>query len=347
MIILCDFLLTILLLRVFYYIANRFKIFLDLPNSRSSHKKTAIRGGGFIFALVWIISGLNIALKDTTSPIFSIYIGTALLSLMGLYDDLKGIPIMIRLIVQCVVACLLISSITQYNIICISNNLVVTLGILGALLFIVAIIWSINLFNFMDGIDGLAVMEGIFFFGTAIIIFKNKEAEVLVYLSLMLVVLLLSFLIFNYPTSKYKLFMGDSGSTFLGFLIVSFAIIAHEFYKIPLLIWATIYGLFIFDATITLLRRIGSTPKWYLSHKMHAYQRLHQAGWSHRKILFGAILLNCILSGLAIGAYFIRKYDYMFYFMALLILSFIYIKIEYISPFYNSLGYMGKPLANN
>ena len=104
---------------------------------------------------------------------------------------------------------------------------------------------------------------------------------------------LIGFLVFNFPPAK--LFMGDVGSATLGFISFYLALIGQQKYQIPIIYWFILNGLFLFDATITLLRRIHKKEKWFAAHRKHAYQRLKQYGFNTRFILLGQICVNITL----------------------------------------------------
>jgi Fuc2NAc and GlcNAc transferase len=195
-----------------------------------------------------------------------------------------------------------------------------------------SIVWMTNLYNFMDGSDGLAAMEAIFVFGLGGFFLFEYQATELGVLAWGLSALLSGFLAWNWPTAR--IFMGDSGSCFLGFMIASYAFISYKSFSFPWQLWLILSGLFWFDATATLLRRLIAKDKWYKPHRLHAYQRLIQKGWSHQKVLLSALLLNTFLGGLAFVAYLDPRLLYFSLGVAIFLLTFIYILIEIAKPMY-------------
>jgi Fuc2NAc and GlcNAc transferase len=220
-----------------------------------------------------------------------------MVSIIGFLDDLVKLTIKFRLLVQ-----LLVSIVAAVAIIPIDNylNILNIFLLSGASIFLV---WSTNLFNFMDGIDGLAGVEAVFVLsigGGLLFIIANEP----IFSGLLWAIscITLGFLWFNLPPAK--IFMGDVGSYFFGFLIAVSALISHFIFNVSIVFWLIIYLAFLFDATITLVRRFLAGEKWYLSHRSHAYQRLQNIGWQHRDILYGLAAVNCWLLILAIFGYY-------------------------------------------
>lgn len=190
--------------------------------------------------------------------------------------------------------------------------------------------WSINLFNFMDGLDGLAAVQALsIFFTTGLLLFFQNDM-VLGYLSFALAFAVMGFLFWNWP--KAKIFMGDVGSTSLGFLIFVFACCAYKRSSLNPVIYFILYLPFIFDATVTMFRRMLYGEKWYHAHKSHAYQRLHAAGWSHQKVLLGFINL-CVINFLwALILFFFPRFTGYVLCVEFALIIWIYFKIEKIHP---------------
>jgi Fuc2NAc and GlcNAc transferase len=210
------------------------------------------------------------------------------------------------------------------------GSFVIEWAFTGVVFIILGVVWSVNLFNFMDGIDAIASVEAIFVFvtgGTMLWLAGGQEEGMLL---LMLTLCVAGFSIWNLPPAK--IFMGDSGSGFLGFLIAAFAVIGERRYGVPLLLWVIIYGTFWFDATVTLVRRMINGEKWSEPHRSHAYQRLHQLGWSHGRVVIAVACLNAVLSTLALTAYLYPPFLFYAFFLALFTLTFLYTMIERIQP---------------
>jgi len=151
------------------------------------------------------------------------------------------------------------------------------------------LLWYINLTNFIDGINGYVGSEFVFLGLAGLVLFGAPVFAILI-------VSVLGFLLWNY--NKAKIFMGDVGSTLLGYNIAIFTIYYANQEASNLWIWITLFGVFWFDATYTLVRRKLNGEKLSQVHKKHAYQRLTQADWSHIKVTNYAIGLNLIIFSL-------------------------------------------------
>jgi Fuc2NAc and GlcNAc transferase len=166
-------------------------------------------------------------------------------------------------------------------------------AILGA----VGIVWAINLYNFMDGIDGLAAVEAVSVGTIAGALLLAAGSTALATVTLLVAAASGGFLGWNWAPAR--IFMGDVGSGFLGYTFGTLALLSHRSGAVPLTLWLLVMGVFLFDATLTLLRRIARTERWYQAHRSHAYQRLVQAGSSHARVTTLALLVNLGLGALA------------------------------------------------
>jgi UDP-N-acetylmuramyl pentapeptide phosphotransferase/UDP-N-acetylglucosamine-1-phosphate transferase len=155
------------------------------------------------------------------------------------------------------------------------------------------IVWMINLYNFMDGMDGFAGGMTIFGFGTFAVLGLIAGDMLFSVLNLIIAAAASGFLMFNFPPAR--IFMGDVGSSTLGFLAASMSLWAAHARLFPLWVAVLVFSPFIVDATVTLLRRLLRREKFWQAHKTHYYQKLVQAGWGHRRtvLLEYAIMLGC------------------------------------------------------
>jgi Fuc2NAc and GlcNAc transferase len=165
-----------------------------------------------------------------------------------------------------------------------------------------ALVWLINLFNFMDGIDGIAGSEAIIIsLGMVLILISVGEFSSLALVNISLSGACLGFLVWNWPPAK--IFMGDAGSASLGFMLGAIALMVSSKYTISVWPWVTLFGMFLVDATVTLLRRGFSGQRWYAAHRSHAYQRLARQWCSHQKVTLLVIAINiCWLLPMAFWA---------------------------------------------
>ena len=222
------------------------KSILDFPNERSSHKTPTPKGGGLAIAIIWFLGLVYFYITDNINQrLFLSFMPGILLVIIGIIDDIIAIKPVYRLIFQLIVSGLAISIIgglekLNLGFYIVENRLALTiLALLGT-------VWFINLFNFLDGIDGYIGMEVIFITSAAFILFNDNIA-------LLLLVSTLGFLVWNWQPAK--IFMGDVGSTLLGFNIAIFSIYYQNTSKSSLVIWLMLSSVFCFDATLTLFRR--------------------------------------------------------------------------------------------
>ena len=264
-------------------------------NERSSHTVPTPHGGGIAIAIMWFL-GLTY-LFFTNHINLSLYyalMSGILISSVSYLDDLYELSAKVRLAIQTIVALLglyFLGGLQEINFFFFSiENQVIT-----NLFSFFMIVWFINLYNFLDGIDGYAGSESVFLGIAGFILFGGEHF-------LVLIAAVLGFLIWNWH--KAKIFMGDVGSTLLGYNVAIFTLYYANQEPANLWIWIILFGLFWFDATLTLFRRYQNKENLSQAHKKHAYQRLHQNGWVHNKIVTHSLLVNLLLFGLV---YFIAN----------------------------------------
>jgi UDP-N-acetylmuramyl pentapeptide phosphotransferase/UDP-N-acetylglucosamine-1-phosphate transferase len=257
-------------------------------------------------------------------------LSVVLLAAISFWDDLYHLSVMIRLAVQCIVALIVALCLRpetlDFVFFSLSNDY------LNVLFIFFAVIWAINHFNFMDGLDGFCTMQSIFLLGFYFILFGFYQAHVYQDFCLILISGLVAFLVFNFPPAK--LFMGDVGSASLGLIIFALALIGQQKYQIPLLYWFMLNSVFLFDSTITLIRRMINKEQWFAPHKKHAYQRLKQFGINTRFILTGQLILNGIIAYLVLAM--INNHINVFFALSgiMLLLISVYFLVEKIYPMY-------------
>lgn len=261
------------------------KNILDIPNVRSSHSTPTPRGGGIAIVLSWYLGLFGLKLLDLIeSHLFYALLSGFLLAFISLLDDLYSIKPWIRILFQTLTVIIGMFLINGFTILYL-NDLVITYPILLSIIAIIGAIWFINLYNFMDGIDGYASVEAIVISLGLLIITRNP-------IFLLLIFAVLGFLIWNWP--KAKIFMGDIGSTQLGYILVILGIYFNNNHEFNIFGWLILTSLFWFDASLTLFRRWRNNEKMSQAHKKHAYQRIVQSGFSHQKTILYAVLINLI-----------------------------------------------------
>lgn len=322
----CTFLFTSLIRK--YAIK---KALVDIPGDRTSHDTPTPRGGGIAFVATWLLIllvGVTTGYLDDEF-IWLIVPASLLIAFVGFLDDHYDLSSILRFVIQIIVASIFISSIYSMEG-ATTKSALPYFHYANLFLEIIAIVWSINLFNFMDGIDTLASAEGIYilFIGGVFILLFGGEVEGS--LAIILSFSIGGFLLWNLPPAK--IFMGDTGSNFLGFIVPAFALICERKYDMPLAIWVILYGAFWYDALLTLIRRMVRKEKWYLPHKLHVYQRLHQSGMSHGKVSLIYLYVNIILAVIAYVAFTYEKMLYVSLTVSILMLTVLYFKAENVAP---------------
>lgn len=271
-----------------YFIKNYMikKSFVASVNERSSHTVPTPHGGGIALSITWFIGLIYLHfIGEITSNLFYALLFGAVISIVSFFDDIYELSPKLRLMVQALVA---IGGLyflggfdtLSFGIFDISNP------IFTNIFAFFMIIWFINLYNFLDGINGYAGSQAVFLALAGFILFSGNHF-------LVLAVAVLGFLYWNW--NKAKIFMGDVGSTLLGYNIAIFTIYYANQEAINFWIWIILFGVYWFDATLTLIRRKLNKEKLSQAHKKHAYQRLTQSGWSHFKVTNYSIGLNLVL----------------------------------------------------
>jgi len=281
-----SFLLTYLIKN--YYIKNAL---LEEVNERSSHTVPTPHGGGIALSITWFLGLIYLYYINQIDPtLFHALLVGIIISIVSFFDDLYDLSPKIRLIAQATVAIgglYFLGGFSSLDLFIFSiDNQIITTNLFAFLL----IVWFINLYNFLDGINGYAGSEIVFLSIAGFILFGGGHFIVLIMATL-------GFLVWNYG-NKAKIFMGDVGSTLLGYNVAIFTIYYANQEPSNLWIWIILFGLFWFDATLTLIRRKLNGEKLSQAHKKHAYQRLNQSGWSHLKVTTYSIAINIILFGI-------------------------------------------------
>ncbi|MDQ1339127.1 MAG: hypothetical protein QG567_277 [Campylobacterota bacterium] len=255
-------------------------------NERSSHATPTPHGGGIAIALAWFIGLFYLYFYELIEPnlFYALLVGVVI-SLVSFFDDIYGLSPKVRLVTQSIVALGALVALGGFESLNFRIFTVENQAITNLFAFLL-IVWYINLYNFLDGINGYAGSEAVFLSVAGFLLFGGVHFIVLT-------VAVLGFLFWNW--NRAKIFMGDVGSTLIGYNVAIFTIYYANEQSENLWVWIILFGLFWFDATITLLRRKRNGEKLSQAHKKHAYQRLTQAGWSHYKVTNRSIFINCLL----------------------------------------------------
>jgi Fuc2NAc and GlcNAc transferase len=264
---------------------------LDIPNSRSSHSRPTPRGGGLSIVIVFLGIALWLACRGAVAPNLAaalIWGGLAVAG-VGFLDDHSPVPAGVRLLVHFAAAawalwCL--GGVGPLNLGAISWNW----GWVGQLPAVVGLVWMINLYNFMDGIDGLAATEGICVSALGGLVIAWSGHGSLAVCVAGLAAACAGFLVWNWPPAK--IFMGDVGSGFLGFVFGVLAISSAKHRSWLFWSWVILLSVFIVDATVTLVRRGLSGARWSHAHRSHAYQHAAELWGSHLRVTLTIAAVN-------------------------------------------------------
>ncbi|HVF39214.1 MAG TPA: glycosyltransferase family 4 protein [Gemmatimonadaceae bacterium] len=319
-----------------WLLASRVRLYaldrlLDIPNERSSHSSPTPRGGGLAIA-VTTLGGIVLATWWQWIPLnigLALVGGGAMIALVGWVDDHRDLPALPRFAVQFLSAgwaVYWLGGLPALNIGVASAQL----GFVGSILGVIGIVWAINLYNFVDGIDGLAAGEAVTTGAIGGVLLLAMGHPGLAVVSWLIAAANAGFLPLNWAPAK--LFMGDVGSGMLGYLFAVLAIASENAGAVPLLIWVLLLGAFIFDATVTLGRRIAHGERWYHAHHSHAYQRMVQAGRSHAQVSSMVLAINLVLALLAIVAWLRPKLFLMSIGAGAVLLCILYLSVERIKP---------------
>jgi UDP-N-acetylmuramyl pentapeptide phosphotransferase/UDP-N-acetylglucosamine-1-phosphate transferase len=269
------------------------------PNARSLHSAPIPATGGLaIMAALIIVGGWWLMTHALMGVFWPLLLALALVAGISLLDDYRHQPAWLRLLCQISAAAALVwfgdfwpSQLTMPR-----GCIIDWPDSVGMIFGFFFILWFINLYNFMDGMDGFAGGMAVIGFGTFAVM--GWELPLFATLNLIIAAAALGFLVFNFPPAK--IFMGDVGATSLGLLAAVFSLWADRAGVFPLWLGILVFSPFIVDASATLLRRLLKREKIWQAHKSHAYQRLVQQGWGHKKTVLYAyvLMLACSASAL-------------------------------------------------
>ncbi|MGF6209948.1 MraY family glycosyltransferase [Pseudomonas frederiksbergensis] len=267
------------------------KSLIDIPNERSSHSVPTPRGGGVAIVVSFLLALPALAGLDLLSPaaLCGLFVSSLLVAVIGFADDHGHIAARWRLLGHFMAAAWALywlNGLPPLEVLGVS----VDLGWFGDALALVYLVWMLNLYNFMDGIDGLASAEAISVCAAICVIYWFTGFTALVWGPLLLAAAVAGFLFWNFPPAR--IFMGDAGSGFLGIVLGALAI--HAAWAAPELLWSwlILLGVFIVDATWTLITRLIKGDKIYQAHRSHTYQLASRYFKSHKVITLSIVVIN-------------------------------------------------------
>jgi UDP-GlcNAc:undecaprenyl-phosphate GlcNAc-1-phosphate transferase len=251
----------------------------DVPNERSLHASVKPRVGG----LGLLAGALPVAAWFADAPVLTLIACAALLAIVSTADDRRSLPIAVRLPAHAAAAAVAILAIAS------PAEAREELSLVESMFALVAIVWMANLYNFMDGSDGLAGGMTLIGFGTLALAAALAGQWPLALACLAIASASTGFLAHNFPPAR--VFMGDAGSVPLGFLAGTLALHGTLTGAWPLAFPIIVFSPFIADATVTLARRAALGEPFWKAHRSHHYQRLVLSGWSPRRLALNAYAL--------------------------------------------------------
>lgn len=274
---------------------------IDVPNARSSHSVPTPRGGGVAIVVSFLVTLVILFFShDVPRTVIWALLGAgAAVALLGFLDDHGHIAARWRLLGHFSAALWVLFWLGGLPAISLPWGMV-DLGWMGHVLAVFYLVWMLNLYNFMDGIDGLASVEAMCACLGACLVYGLAGHPALIWMPLLLSMAVLGFLYWNFPLAR--IFMGDAGSGFLGLILGGFSLAAAWQDANLLWVWLILLGVFVVDATFTLSRRLMRGDKVYEAHRSHAYQFASRKVGRHSPVTLSVLAINLFwLTPIAIG----------------------------------------------
>ena len=290
--------------------ALKFKI-IDVPNHRSSHSTPTPRGGGaaiyFTFIAIYLIYLFFSPAQTPAAWAYSLIGGGTAIALLSFIDDIKDLPAKNRFIIHIITAfsvVFILSPADHINLNILSGSTALKVGV--NILIAISIVWLLNLYNFMDGINGIASIEAITVSASSILLILISDDSIshlessYIHILSIFALATIGFLPWNFPQAK--IFLGDIGSCFLGISLATLTLLSLEIDPTLAWCWLILLGVFITDATITLLARAIRGENVTQAHKQHAYQCAARLTGSHAIVTLSVACINVMfLLPVAIG----------------------------------------------
>ncbi|MFJ2985507.1 MULTISPECIES: glycosyltransferase family 4 protein [unclassified Pseudomonas] len=274
---------------------------LDIPNARSSHTEPTPRGGGlaFVVAFLLALSALGWAGQVAPGLLIGLLGAGGLVAVVGFMDDHGHIAARWRLLGHFAAAAwglYWLGGVPPLAVFGVRLELQWLWVAFGALY----LVWLLNLYNFMDGIDGIASIEAVCVcLGGCVLYWMTGNLQAIC-LPLLLAVTVAGFLFWNFPPAR--IFMGDAGSGFLGIVLGLLSLQAAWINPLFFWGWLILLGVFVVDATFTLGRRLLRGERVYEAHRSHAYQYASRYHASHRPVSMAVAVINlCWLLPVAVA----------------------------------------------
>jgi Fuc2NAc and GlcNAc transferase len=266
---------------------------LDVPNERSSHTLPTPRGGGVAVVITASVGfALLVATQRLAPAVFVALGGSLLVAAVGFIDDRWALSAAVRFAVHLAAAVWAVVWLGGLAVLPVGTHLV-ALGFGGSVFAVLGIVWLTNLFNFMDGIDGIAAAEAIFAaVAGGLLAWVGAGAGGISAAAWLFAAACAGFLCWNWPPAR--VFLGDVGSGYLGYVLAVLALAATREDPVAFWSWLILGGAFFVDATATLLRRFWRGERVYEPHRSHAYQWLARRWASHAKVTGSLLAVNLL-----------------------------------------------------
>ncbi|MBL1259529.1 MAG: glycosyltransferase family 4 protein [Thiotrichaceae bacterium] len=286
---------------------------MDHPNERSLHTIPVPRAGGVAILVAFLVGMGMVAffLGLVVNPI--LLVCALLVAVVSFLDDCYSLSAALRFFIHFCAALILVVNGYALSVLELPGLSWAWPESIAVVISCLMVVWLINLYNFMDGIDGFAA--GMAIVGFSCFALLAWQAQHLLFMSANMIVVaaVAGFLWFNFPPAK--IFMGDAGSSTLGFLVAAFSLWASAEKIFPIWVALLVFSPFIVDASVTLLRRLFQGEKIWEAHKSHFYQRLVLVGWGHKKTVLCAYVLMVVCSA---TAWFAMQVDVTFQWMIIM-----------------------------
>ena len=287
------FLGSAILTGLFRWIALRIQL-IAVPVSRSAHSRPVpVAGGVSIVTLILLVVTYSYFTDRIPANEFAALMAGLVIAFIGIVDDIKQLDVRWRIPAQFLVSI--------YVVYCLGDVPAIDFGLFSLpesivlnVMAVFALVWLLNLYNFMDGIDGIAATQLIAVNLVSLVIVINSDA-VLTLLSASFAAAAGGFLLWNWAPAK--IFMGDVGSNFIGFTLGVMALLSLFHGSMTIWTWLLLLGVFIVDATLTLFMRVMSKQRWHEGHASHAYQNAARHYKSHSKVTITVVLINLFWLG--------------------------------------------------
>ncbi len=263
---------------------------LAIPTTRSSHVVSTPVGGGLAIVLVYTLTLMFLFYENMfvgSEP--AVLCASLPIAAIGLIDDRRHVDFRVRLLFQIAGAIWVLGILGGLPPLTF-GSLQVDMAFATWILVPLALIWLTNLYNFMDGIDGIAGIETCCVTLAGGLLLAQAGDFSLALICLSLFAGSVGFLVWNWPPAK--IFMGDVGSGFVGYTLGLVALLSHYHETMSLWSWVLLLAVFIVDATFTLVRRVVRGESWYQAHRSHAYQHATQKFGSHQTVSIAVLTVN-------------------------------------------------------